>query len=71
MHHGHVGWAAVAGAGVVLEAYALRRGLPDATLSATVRRTFRTDTREGRMVFSMMLGGVALWFHRHILVGDC
>lgn len=65
------GWAAVAAAGVVLESYALRRGLDDATLSATMRKVFRTDTRKGRALFTVALGGVGLWLHRHVIVGDC
>lgn len=70
MGPGQLAWATVAGAGVVLEAYVLRRGMADSTLSETTRRVFRTDTKAGRVAFSMTLGGVALWFHRHILVGD-
>lgn len=58
-------WAAVVGAGMWYEIRSLWNMSvkhPD-TLSATTRRTFRTHTPAGRVVF----GAFWLWFLGHVL----
>ncbi len=58
-------WGAVVGTGLAYEVWALRNlphKHPD-TLSATTRRTFRTDTPVGRLAF----GAFWLWFLGHVL----
>ncbi len=58
-------WSAVVGTGLWYEFRALRNmphKHPD-TLSATTRRTFRTDTTAGRVAF----GAFWLWFLGHVL----
>jgi hypothetical protein len=62
----HLFWLALAATGVVYEARALR-GHPDLTLSDATRDTFRTDTRLGRVAFTVAWGAFATWFAHHIL----
>lgn len=70
-------WAALLGAGIALEAVALRhqrkelerarQGVP--TLSATCRWFFHTDTRAGRLLFAAFWGALSAWFVPHIVRG--
>jgi hypothetical protein len=62
----HLFWLFLAAAGVVYEVRAVR-GHPDLTLSDATRDTFRTDTRAGRVTFTVAWGAFATWFAHHIL----
>jgi hypothetical protein len=59
-------WGAVLGAGAAYETYTLVKELPDDTLSACTRATFRTDTAAGRVMFTAAWCGFAAWFLVHI-----
>lgn len=59
-------WAALAAAGVAYELRALSDQTPGDTLSATFRWAFRTDTKQGQIVWTIVFGSFAAWFSRHI-----
>lgn len=63
----HLFWAALAAAGVVYEVRAIRGQHWDNTLSDATRDLFRTDTPAGRAAFTIAWGGLALWFHHHVI----
>lgn len=63
----HLFWAGLAAAGVLYELSAIREERWQQTLSDATRDVFRTDTRAGRTAFTFAWGGLALWFHHHII----
>jgi hypothetical protein len=66
MLHGSRVWAALLAAGVAYETYALVTGHADDTLSEATRRTFRTRTPAGRVVFLVAWGAFAGWYAGHV-----
>jgi hypothetical protein len=62
-------WAGIIGAGVAFEVYALTNGKQGDTLSETTRRTFRTRTRAGAILFGVAWGSFSIWYLGHILAG--
>lgn len=62
----HLFWLGLAAAGVAYEVRAIR-GHPDLTLTDATRDAFRTDTRVGRVTFTVAWGAFAAWFAHHIL----
>lgn len=59
-------WAVLALAGITYEMRALSDQTPGDTLSATFRWAFRTDTKAGQIVWTIVFGSFAAWFSRHI-----
>lgn len=63
----HLFWAGLATAGVLYEVSAIRGERWHQTLSDATRDLFHADTKAGRAVFTFAWGGLALWFHHHII----
>ena len=63
----HLFWAALAAVGTAYELSAIRGERFHQTLSDATRDLFRTDTPTGRAAFTFAWGGLALWFHHHIV----
>lgn len=60
-------WAGLALLGMALEVCALKRDNQCHTLSHATRSVFRTDTRRGRLTFSVAWFMLYTWFQAHIV----
>lgn len=63
-------WAAMVAAGVGYEAFVLRSERLEHTASRTTRRWWHTDTKGGRLAFTLAWGAFAGWYAHHILEGS-
>jgi hypothetical protein len=60
-------WTGLACVGTAYELWAVRSHHDAHTLSVYTRVLFRTDTKPGRVAFTLAWGGLATWFAHHIL----
>lgn len=62
-------WGGLIAVGVAFEVYTLRNKRDSDTLSETTRRTFRVQTKGGRIAFAAAWGGFAGWYFGHVIWG--
>lgn len=60
-------WAGLAAVGTAYEVHAIRKEQGGRTLSHFTRSVFHTDTKAGRVAFTLAWGGLGAWFAHHIL----
>lgn len=62
-------WGVLLAGGTAVEVWAILRHKEGYTLSERIRAWFSTDTRAGKIVFTVALTALYLWFLPHILFG--
>lgn len=60
-------WGGLTLLGTAYELWAIRNENGDRTLSHFTRAVFHTNTKAGRVAFTLAWGGLGAWFANHIL----
>lgn len=63
-------WALLIGAPVIYELYKVFTNKSEDTLTAKIRKVFRTYTRPGKFAFLVVWGFVSAWLAAHIVGGN-